>query len=180
MHRNSPAAHSDEDGGLTDRHPQLQSGTPGAATRSGRADSRGSRGREGGGVVAVVVVATTDQVESEGFDRSTLNLPGRQDELVSRVATANARTVVVVNSGSPVEMPWRGDVAAVLLSWFPGQEAGAALADVLVGLTKPGGRLPTTWPATLFGLPRHGRDSCERQAHLFRGPVHRLSRLGPK
>lgn len=106
--------------------------------------------------VAVVVVATTDQVESEGFDRSTLNLPGRQDELVSRVATANARTVVVVNSGSPVEMPWRGDVAAVLLSWFPGQEAGAALADVLVGLTEPGGRLPTTWPATLSDCPVTG------------------------
>lgn len=106
--------------------------------------------------VAVVVVATTDQVESEGFDRSTLNLPGRQDELVSRVPTANARTVVVVNSGSPVEMPWRGDVAAVLLSWFPGQEAGAALADVLVGLTEPGGRLPTTWPATLSDCPVTG------------------------
>ncbi|PBC42524.1 glycosyl hydrolase [Rhodococcus sp. ACPA4] len=103
--------------------------------------------------VAVVVVATTDQVESEGFDRSTLKLPGRQDELVSRVAAANPRTVVVVNSGSPVEMAWRNDVSAVLLSWFPGQEAGAALADVLVGLTEPGGRLPTTWPATLADCP---------------------------
>lgn len=103
--------------------------------------------------VAVVVVATTDKVESEGFDRTTLNLPGRQDELVARVAAANPRTVVVVNAGSPVEMPWRNDVAAVLLSWFPGQEAGAALADVLVGLTEPGGRLPTTWPATLADCP---------------------------
>ncbi|MFI5430482.1 glycoside hydrolase family 3 protein [Rhodococcus baikonurensis] len=103
--------------------------------------------------VAVVVVATTDQVESEGFDRTTLTLPGRQDELVSRVAAANPRTVVVVNSGSPVEMPWRGDVAAVLLSWFPGQEAGAALAEVLVGLGEPGGRLPTTWPAALSDCP---------------------------
>ncbi|MFM1730000.1 glycoside hydrolase family 3 C-terminal domain-containing protein [Prescottella soli] len=103
--------------------------------------------------VAVVVVATTEQVESEGFDRTTLNLPGRQDELVARVAAANPRTVVVVNAGSPVEMPWRNDVAAVLLSWFPGQEAGAALADVLVGLAEPGGRLPTTWPATLADCP---------------------------
>ncbi|SEL53711.1 beta-glucosidase [Rhodococcus maanshanensis] len=103
--------------------------------------------------VAVVVVATTEQVESEGFDRTTLNLPGRQDELVTRVAAANPRTVVVVNAGSPVEMPWRDEVAAVLLSWFPGQEAGAALADVLVGSTEPGGRLPTTWPATLADCP---------------------------
>ncbi|MFI5660580.1 beta-glucosidase [Streptomyces sp. NPDC051684] len=95
--------------------------------------------------VAVVVVATTDRVESEGFDRADLRLPGRQDELVRAVAAANPNTVVVVNSGSPVELPWREDVAAVLLSWFPGQEGGAALADVLTGAEEPGGRLPTTW-----------------------------------
>ncbi|MCQ8186975.1 beta-glucosidase H [Streptomyces rugosispiralis] len=94
---------------------------------------------------AVVVVATTDRVESEGFDRTDLRLPGRQDDLVRAVAAANPRTVVIVNSGSPVELPWREEVAAVLLSWFPGQEAGAALADVLTGAREPGGRLPTTW-----------------------------------
>ncbi|WP_318209490.1 MULTISPECIES: beta-glucosidase family protein [unclassified Streptomyces] len=103
--------------------------------------------------VAVVVVATTEAVESEGFDRTTLRLPGRQDELVSRVAAANPRTVVVVNSGSPVEMPWRDEVTAILLSWFPGQEGGAALADVLLGTEEPGGRLPTTWPAALADAP---------------------------
>ncbi|MCA2217851.1 beta-glucosidase family protein [Jidongwangia harbinensis] len=96
--------------------------------------------------VAVVVVGTTEQVESEGFDRTSLALPGRQDELVARVAAANPRTVVVVNAGSPVLLPWADDVAAVLLTWFPGQEAGAALADVLLGTAEPGGRLPTTWP----------------------------------
>ncbi|MFF3335458.1 glycoside hydrolase family 3 C-terminal domain-containing protein [Streptomyces sp. NPDC002888] len=94
---------------------------------------------------AVVVVATTDRVESEGFDRRDLRLPGRQDDLVRAVAAANPHTVVVVNSGSPVELPWREEVAAVLLSWFPGQEGGAALADVLTGAHEPGGRLPTTW-----------------------------------
>ncbi|MFH0518901.1 glycoside hydrolase family 3 C-terminal domain-containing protein [Streptomyces sp. M41] len=94
---------------------------------------------------AVVVVATTDRVESEGFDRTDLALPGRQDDLVRAVAAANPNTVVVVNSGSPVELPWREDVAAVLLSWFPGQEGGLALADVLTGTHEPGGRLPTTW-----------------------------------
>ncbi|MFF4499605.1 beta-glucosidase [Streptomyces sp. NPDC001401] len=94
---------------------------------------------------AVVVVATTDRVESEGFDRKDLTLPGRQDELVRAVAAANPNTVVVVNSGSPVELPWRDEAAAVLLSWFPGQEGGAALADVLTGAYEPGGRLPTTW-----------------------------------
>jgi beta-glucosidase len=96
--------------------------------------------------VAVVVVGTTEQVESEGFDRTSLALPGRQDELVARVAAANSRTVVVVNAGSPVLLPWADDVAAILLTWFPGQEAGAALADVLLGVAEPGGRLPTTWP----------------------------------
>ncbi|MGW2521056.1 beta-glucosidase [Streptomyces sp. NPDC001617] len=94
---------------------------------------------------AVVVVATTDRVESEGFDRKDLDLPGHQDDLVRAVAAANPNTVVVVNSGSPVELPWRNEVAAVLLSWFPGQEGGAALADVLTGAYEPGGRLPTTW-----------------------------------
>ncbi|WP_030255394.1 beta-glucosidase [Streptomyces violens] len=102
---------------------------------------------------AVVVVATTERVESEGFDRTHLGLPGRQDELVRRVAAVNPRTVVIVNSGSPVELPWRNDVAAVLLSWFPGQEAGAALADVLLGAEEPGGRLPTTWPGRLAEAP---------------------------
>jgi beta-glucosidase len=103
--------------------------------------------------VAVVVVGTTAEVESEGFDRTSLALPGRQDELVRRVAAANPRTVVVVNSGAPVLLPWTGDVAAVLLTWFGGQEFGHALADVLLGDAEPGGRLPTSWPATEEGLP---------------------------
>ena len=94
---------------------------------------------------AVVVVATTERVESEGFDRKDLRLPGRQDDLVRAVAAANPDTVVVVNAGSPVELPWRDDVAATLLTWFPGQEGGSALADVLTGAHEPGGRLPTTW-----------------------------------
>ncbi|AYF75922.1 alpha/beta fold hydrolase [Nocardia yunnanensis] len=103
--------------------------------------------------VAVVVVGTTEQIESEGYDRTTLALPGRQDELVAAVAAVNPRTIVVVNSGSPVEMPWRDDVAAVLLTWFPGQEFGAALADVLTGAREPGGRLPTTWPKAMADVP---------------------------
>ncbi|MBT2232539.1 beta-glucosidase [Nonomuraea sp. NEAU-A123] len=96
--------------------------------------------------VAVVVVGTNEEVESEGFDRTSLALPGRQDELVRRVAAANPRTIVVVNSGAPVLLPWHDEVAAVLLTWFPGQEYGNALADVLFGRVEPGGRLPTSWP----------------------------------
>jgi beta-glucosidase len=101
---------------------------------------------------AVVVIGTTEEVESEGFDRTSLSLPGRQDELVRRVAAANPDTIVVVNAGAPVLLPWADNVPAVLLAWFPGQEFGNALADVLLGDAEPGGRLPTTWPSTEEGL----------------------------
>src|SRR5207237_4573780 len=108
--------------------------------------------------VAVVVVGTTERIESEGFDRSTLALPEGQDELVHEVAAANPRTVVVVNSGAPVSMPWRERVAAVLLTWFPGQEFGHALADVLLGRAEPGGRLPTTRASREESVPVRVRD----------------------
>ncbi|WP_375385543.1 beta-glucosidase [uncultured Microbacterium sp.] len=103
--------------------------------------------------VAVVVVGTTERDEAEGWDRSNLRLPGRQDDLVRAVVAANPRTVVVVNAGAPVEMPWRDDVAAVLLTWFGGQEYGNAVADVLLGIAEPGGRLPSTWPVSLADVP---------------------------
>ncbi|MEU1892997.1 glycoside hydrolase family 3 C-terminal domain-containing protein [Streptomyces pristinaespiralis] len=103
--------------------------------------------------VAIVCVGTTEDSESEGHDREDLALPGQQDALVRAVAAANPRTVVVVNAGSPVEMPWRKDVAAVLLTWFPGQEGGAGLADMLFGAAEPRGRLPTTWGARLADVP---------------------------
>ncbi|MFH8395572.1 glycoside hydrolase family 3 C-terminal domain-containing protein [Streptomyces sp. NPDC018036] len=101
----------------------------------------------------IVVVGTTEHGESEGRDRADLGLGGRQDELVRAVTTAEPRTVVVVNSGGPVELPWRERAGAVLLTWFPGQEGGTGLADVLFGRTEPGGRLPTTWPAALADAP---------------------------
>ncbi|MFJ6213934.1 glycoside hydrolase family 3 C-terminal domain-containing protein [Streptomyces sp. NPDC092296] len=109
-----------------------------------------------GADAAVVVVGTNDEIESEGFDRGSLALPGRQDDLVRAVVAANPRTVVLVNSGGPVELPWREQVPAVLLGWFPGQEAGHGLADVLFGHAEPGGRLPTTWAAAADGAPLPG------------------------
>ncbi|MEW2158865.1 glycoside hydrolase family 3 C-terminal domain-containing protein [Streptomyces sp. NPDC007189] len=102
---------------------------------------------------AIVVVGTTEHDEREGQDRTGIRLDPRQDALVSAVASANPRTVAVVNSGGPVEMPWRDQVGALLLAWLPGQEGGAGLADVLFGRTEPGGRLPTTWPARLEDAP---------------------------
>jgi beta-glucosidase len=103
--------------------------------------------------VAVLVVGSAETTESEGFDRETLRLPGRQDELIERVSAANPRTVVVVNAGMPVLMPWAGQVAAVLYAWLPGQAMGAALADVLLGRAEPGGRLPVTMPVREADCP---------------------------
>ncbi len=106
-----------------------------------------------GADVALVVVGTNSVVESEGYDRTSLALPGRQDDLVRAVTAANPRTVVLVNAGSPVLMPWRHRVAAVLVGYFGGQESGRAVADVLLGAAEPGGRLPTTWPAAEADVP---------------------------
>jgi beta-glucosidase len=103
--------------------------------------------------VAIVVVSTSADVESEGFDRSSLALPGTQDDLVRAVVAANPHTIVVVNSGAPVVLPWAEDAAAVLAVWFPGQEFGTALAAVLSGDAEPAGRLPVTWPATEAEVP---------------------------
>ena len=113
--------------------------------------------------VAVLMVGSAETTESEGFDRETLRLPGRQDELIERVSAANPRTVVVVNAGMPVLMPWAGRVAAVLYAWLPGQAIGEALADVLLGVAEPGGRLPVTMPVreadcpVLRAVPADGR-----------------------
>ena len=103
--------------------------------------------------VAVVVVGTNPEAESEGWDREGLELPGRQCELVRRVAEACPRTVVVVNAGAPVLLPWLEDVPATLWWWLPGQEAGGSLADVLSGVREPAGRLPWTLPAAAGDVP---------------------------
>lgn len=103
--------------------------------------------------LVVLVVGTNDDWESEGWDRDTLDLPGRQDELIARVAEVSPATVVVVNAGSPVSMPWLDDVDSVLMAWFPGQEMGDALVDVLTGDVEPQGRLPVTFPARLEDTP---------------------------
>lgn len=112
--------------------------------------------------VAVVVVGTTGEWESEGFDRETMSLPGDQDELVRRVASVNPNTVVVVNAGAAVTMPWIDDVRAVLQVWFGGQEMASALADVLAGDAEPGGRLPVSLPLRLEHTPAYGAFPGER------------------
>ena len=103
--------------------------------------------------VTILVVGTNDDWESEGFDRDDMDLPVRQNELISRVAAVSPRTIVVVNAGSPVTMPWLDEVDAVLVTWFPGQEMGESLTDVLLGEVEPGGRLPVTFPRRLEDTP---------------------------
>jgi len=95
--------------------------------------------------VAVVVVSAP---ASEGMDRSTLALPADQDKLIAAVASANPRTVVVLNTSSAVTMPWLSQVGAVVEAWYPGQTSGTALAQVLFGDVNPSGKLPVTFPAS--------------------------------
>ena len=104
----------------------------------------------------VLVVGTNDDWETEGHDRDTLDLPGDQDELVRRVVAANPNTAVVVNTGSPVALPWADDVPAILQSWFGGQEMADAIVDIVTGAADPAGRLGTTFPERLEHAPAFG------------------------
>ncbi|MBK9739420.1 MAG: glycoside hydrolase family 3 protein [Actinobacteria bacterium] len=103
--------------------------------------------------VAVVVVGLTDEQETEAADKTTLGLPGRQDDLVAAVAAAATRTVVVVNAATPVLMPWLDAVDAVLWAGLPGQEGGHAVAAALLGSIEPAGRLVTTFPVADAATP---------------------------
>jgi beta-glucosidase len=98
---------------------------------------------------AVVVVGLNRDWETEGHDRDDMELSGDQNALVERVAAANPNTVVVLNCGSPVTMPWISRAPAVLQAWYGGQEAGRAIADVVFGDRVPSGKLPTTFPRSL-------------------------------
>ncbi len=104
---------------------------------------------------AIVFAGLTNEWESEGFDRPDMDLPGKQVELIERVVAANPNTIVVLNVGSPVSIPWLERVAAVVQAWYGGQESGNAIADVLFGDVNPSGKLPTTWPTQLRDNPAY-------------------------
>ncbi|MBV9607459.1 MAG: glycoside hydrolase family 3 C-terminal domain-containing protein [Solirubrobacterales bacterium] len=110
-----------------------QSGIPAAVAAARQAD---------------VAIVFANDAQGEGMDRYSLSLPGDQNQLIDAVAHANRHTVVVLNTGGPVLMPWLGEVSSVLEAWYPGQQFGAAIAAVLFGDANPGGRLPVTFPAT--------------------------------
>lgn len=117
--------------------------------------------------VAVVVVGLDDEWETEGRDRPDLSLPGGQAELIERVAAVNGRTIVVVNTGAPVAMDWADRVPAIVQLWYPGQEGGDALADVLFGEVNPSGRLPLTFPKRLEDTPAFLNDPGEAGHVLY-------------
>jgi len=102
---------------------------------------------------AVVMVGTNDDWESEGDDRTSLVLPGRQNDLIERVAAVNSNVIVVCNVGSPVEMRWAPAVPAVLHCCFAGQESANALTNILFGKISPTGKVPTTWPVRYQDTP---------------------------
>ena len=106
----------------------------------------------------VVIAAVGDGMgdETEGADRASLALPGRQDEIVRAALAVNPKVVVITTAGAAIAMPWLDKVPAVLHGWFPGQEAGTALTDVLFGEVSPSGKLPVSFPKRLEDEPAFG------------------------
>jgi len=120
--------------------------------------------------LTVVIVGTNEEVESEGWDRESLSLPGRQDELVERVLDADPDAVIVVNAGAPVLLPWLDRARTVLWVWFPGQEMGNALAAVIAGDLEAAGRLPWTLPAGEADVPvPHALPGTDRRIRYTDG-----------
>ncbi|KAI0956541.1 hypothetical protein AcW1_005197 [Taiwanofungus camphoratus] len=115
--------------------------------------------READAVVAVV--GLNADWETEGYDRTTLALPQRTDELVFKVAKANARTIVVTQSGSSITMPWADEVPAIVHAWYLGNSTGEAIGDVLTGKVNPSGRLSLTFAKRLEDFPSHGHFHSE-------------------
>jgi beta-glucosidase len=110
--------------------------------------------------VAIVFAGLNAEWDNEGLDRPGIELPHHQNELIARVAAVNPRTVVVLQSGSPLLLPWLNAVPAVLQAWYPGQECGNAIADVLTGVAEPGGRLPQTWPQAIEHTVAYGSSKA--------------------
>jgi beta-glucosidase len=102
---------------------------------------------------AEVAVVFANKFETEGFDSPDLTLPYGQDALISAVAAANPNTVVVLQTGNPVSMPWRGKVKAIVQAWYAGQAGGQPIAEVLAGNVNPSGRLPVTFVASVAQTP---------------------------
>lgn len=111
--------------------------------------------------VVIAVVGLNSDFESEGYDRETLALPGRTDELIQKVAGVNQNTVVVTQAGSAITMPWVGAVPSIVHAWYLGNTTGEAIAQVLLGDVNPAGRLSLTFPKRLEDVPSYASFSLE-------------------
>ncbi|MGB8352752.1 MAG: glycoside hydrolase family 3 C-terminal domain-containing protein, partial [Chthoniobacteraceae bacterium] len=114
------------------------------------------------------------QFDVEGFDRRDMTLPDGQNELIEQVVAANPRTAVILTGGSPMEMPWKDRVSAIVLMWYAGMEGGNAIADVLFGDVNPSGKLPMTFPKALQDSPAaalddYAADVCHYKEGIFTG-----------
>ena len=116
----------------------------------------------------IAVVGLNADWETEGYDRTTLALPGRTDELVRKVAAANKRTIVVTQSGSSITMPWAEEVPAIVHAWYLGNATGDAIGQVVTGQVNPSGRLSLTFPKRLEDVPSHGHFHHEHGKVGFR------------
>lgn len=105
--------------------------------------------------ITVIFAGLPDEYESEGFDRSSLRMPDEQLKLINEIAKVNKKTVVVLQCGGPVELPWKDDVAAILLTYLSGQAGGSATVDLLWGKENPCGKLAETWPVSLESCPSY-------------------------
>lgn len=125
---------------------------------------------------AIVIVGSASSTEAEGYDRENLDLPGDQNQLVEAVLAANPRTIVVVNSGAPMTLPWIDSAKTVLQAWLPGEEGPDALTGVLFGDVGPSGRLPVSFPRRLEDSPEQpyypGGDKADYGEGLFVGYRH--------
>lgn len=118
---------------------------------------------------ADVVIVFANQWSSEGYDQPDLSLPEGQDALITAITDANPQTIVVLQTGGPVLMPWLEKTAAVLEAWYPGTRGGEAIASVLFGKSNPSGRLPVTFPASTAQLPRESVDGFDKVEPSFVG-----------
>jgi beta-glucosidase len=105
--------------------------------------------------LALIFAGLNGDWETEGNDRKDIELAGEQNALIERVAAANPKTVVVLQTGSPVSMPWLDKLAGVIQAWYPGQECGNAIADILFGVVNPSGKLSQTYPLRLEDNPAY-------------------------
>jgi beta-glucosidase len=103
----------------------------------------------------ILIVGTNSDWETEGNDRADFNLPANQNKLIEAILEANQNTVVVINTGSPIHMPWEKKAKAIIQTWFAGQEFGNALVDILSGEVNPSGKLATTFPVKIEDTPAY-------------------------